>query len=1085
MTGSEAPRELVLASAGSGKTFRISSRLIGLLAAGVPAERVLASSFTRKAAGQILDRVLERMAAAALDPGRARELGQYATLDPGRPAPSDPDGWAEILARVARDLNRLNVSTLDAFMVGAASSFETELGLPTGWRIADEAETRRLVSRAVAKVLESGERGRLLRNLRAVGRGTPGRSVHDRLVRFVREWLDVDETLAREGPDPWGAFRRAGVAARPTPAEAAELARSVEELLLQSGMAIGKSMTTAVGNLAQQILAGEWVKLLGSTLVKNCALPAPTFSRQAIPADLVEAILGVVVPAARAALRADLADRVEAVGDLARAFRDEFRALQAETGAYRFGDITRLVGSGSNDSVGGRADFYYRLDGRIQHILLDEFQDTSIAQWEALEPLLDEVLSDDGRAAVIVADPKQSIYAWRGAEPGLVHAVGDRYSLEADRLAVSFRSSQKVLDFVNQVFRGIAGNPLLHDGAGREAVAANWAKDFDEHRAHHDLPGYGTLEYGPEDEDSSRPLLLKYAAERVVQLRAEAPGFSIGVLTRTNQTVARLYLELKKLGVPVSMHGGNPLTDSVACESLLALLRLADHPGDMISAYLVAESPLGPVTGFTAWNDPLARARFSTAIRYRLLDEGYGPVIGQLAMKLAPSCDAREARRLSQLVDLAHRHDVSPSLRPADFVRIAEAERVEDPSTANVKVMTVHQAKGLEFDIVVLPELSRKIESNSRREVLPLRLDETRPDVAESGLVGPERTATRRPEAVMPGGGEAIRAHFPEMERAWLQDRMSLWRDELSGLYVAMTRARYATYAIVAPSAAAAESRKVTAAALIATSLGITLDPAPATGTRAFSVGSPEWFLDPAARPETTEDATPAPPAGVRARIDWGARARRRISPSELHRRESTDIRNLLRLDAAVSMERGTLVHAWFERIGWIEDGVPSDDELREIAARVAPGFPDDGVNVAISDFRRWTTGGGPIAAALRRPAGRFTAEVELEVPFMERRDGGLMEGVIDRLVVIRENGRVVAAEVLDYKTGTPEDSVIADRVDEYRPQLEAYRRAVATMFGIPADRCARTLLFVDLERVIRLDGENTSGIVPPPAAPT
>ncbi len=147
MTGAEEsrpvrmPRELVLASAGTGKTHWISNRIIGLLEAGVRPDQMIASTFTRKAAGEILDRVLERMAEAALSEEKAAELAEEACL---RPATPGPEGWSELLRSTLRELHRSGVSTLDAFFLGTVRCFAAELGLPPAWAIVDEPTDRRV-----------------------------------------------------------------------------------------------------------------------------------------------------------------------------------------------------------------------------------------------------------------------------------------------------------------------------------------------------------------------------------------------------------------------------------------------------------------------------------------------------------------------------------------------------------------------------------------------------------------------------------------------------------------------------------------------------------------------------------------------------------------------------------------------------------------------------------------------------------------------------------------------------------------------------------------------------------------------------
>src|SRR5690606_25525447 len=122
------PRELVLASAGTGKTFHISSRIIGLLASGVAPDAIFASTFTRAAAGEILDRVLQRLARAALDSAAAAQLNRDAALEGSTQPEFTAADWLRLLARVVKHLHRLNISTLDSFFVRTATTFADDVG---------------------------------------------------------------------------------------------------------------------------------------------------------------------------------------------------------------------------------------------------------------------------------------------------------------------------------------------------------------------------------------------------------------------------------------------------------------------------------------------------------------------------------------------------------------------------------------------------------------------------------------------------------------------------------------------------------------------------------------------------------------------------------------------------------------------------------------------------------------------------------------------------------------------------------------------------------------------------------------------
>jgi ATP-dependent helicase/nuclease subunit A len=118
---------MIRASAGTGKTYQLSNRYLGLVASGVPPEAILASTFTRKAAGEILDRVLVRLADAALNEVACRDLADALgdmSLKPARAL--------DVLAHLVKQLHRLRISTLDSVFAQMATSFSLELGLPPG-----------------------------------------------------------------------------------------------------------------------------------------------------------------------------------------------------------------------------------------------------------------------------------------------------------------------------------------------------------------------------------------------------------------------------------------------------------------------------------------------------------------------------------------------------------------------------------------------------------------------------------------------------------------------------------------------------------------------------------------------------------------------------------------------------------------------------------------------------------------------------------------------------------------------------------------------------------------------------------------
>jgi ATP-dependent helicase/nuclease subunit A len=416
-----AARELVLASAGTGKTYHLTTRIIGLLAKGEDPGVIFASTFTRKAAGEILDRVLVRLARAALDDGEARALafatgaaGPRSAGDADEPAdPAEPAFWAAVLQRVVRQLHRLDIGTLDAFFVRAVGSFAHDLGLPARWTIAAEPVAVRARDDALAAILGRLDEGARIELVRGVARAGAERSVHDALARHADALLEVQHALDPAAPG-WAAMLAADLERVPDLHRAAiAAAERLEEapLPLTAGGVPDSRWVKPRDKLAAMLRNGDWDTLACQKLFTSAVHGPGEFAGKPYP-PAMEGILRDIAVLARQALGTRLIAQAAALARLAGLYADAFDLRLRQLGALRFDDVTRLVGG--REPLGGRGDLYYRLDGRRRHMLLDEFQDTSRPQWAALEPLVDGVLADGAGSAVIVADPKQSIYGWCG-----------------------------------------------------------------------------------------------------------------------------------------------------------------------------------------------------------------------------------------------------------------------------------------------------------------------------------------------------------------------------------------------------------------------------------------------------------------------------------------------------------------------------------------------------------------------------------------------------------------------------------------------------------------------------------------------
>jgi ATP-dependent exoDNAse (exonuclease V) beta subunit len=730
--------------------------------------------------------------------------------------------------------------------------------------------------------------------------------------------------------------------------------------------------------------------------------------------------------------------------------------------------VTYLLGG--PDPVGSRPDLWFRLDQQSRHILLDEFQDTSLEQWEALEPLASEILSGhlEDRSATIVADPKQSIYGWRGADPLLVRRVGAAYSLRGRTLEMSYRSSKWVLELVNRIFADLPSNPVWRDSEEERLHAGIWARDFPAHRPAKDLPGFVRILAGPREDrmgGGQRPRMMAWAADRIAELARETPDTSIGVLVRQNAAVARLIMELRDRGVDASEEGATALDDSPAVSTVLAVLRVADHPGDTLAAYQVRLSPLGALFPSTTEDMASWATAVGAQVRRALLDQGYGTTLTSWVRKMgsAGALSRRDLQRLLQLTELAFRWDPRATLRPGDFVRFSQAERMEAPSDARVRVMTVHQAKGLEFDQVILPELDGVLTRGQGRHggVFPLR------DLETGRVV---RIIPRLPKVLHP--------LIPDLDEAAKQDRGAEIRDALGVLYVALTRARHALHLFLAEDPEPGRLPR-TYAGLIRGSLELDGKPF-RSGDTLLERGDPAWIRDPRMKTAEPEPAGPPPasegsePLIPRPRFPAAPIRRRNLhhrAPSALAGTGEVDLSTLLSLERESVRLRGTVVHCWLQTLQWMEEWAPTEEYLVALAHAKAPGISPTALQESLAAFRRWLEI-PEIQACLSRSSYPEGSRVATEYSFAIPLGPEFFRGQIDRVVFMPRAEAPEGAHVLDYKTDwIPEgnDEALQQKVREYSPQVRLYRTAISRTLGLEEDRIRTSLVFLAVGRVIEL----------------
>jgi len=1006
------PPVMILASAGTGKTYKLSNRFLKLLFSGENPERILATTFTRKAAAEIHERVFTRLARASLSEEGAATLASE--LDDENVSRSRSVALLDTLLRAQ---HRLSICTLDSLFVKIGTIFAGELGLSLSWSLLDASEEALLHQEALAETLRAPGEDELLALIRIMLKRELGQSLQAKLDRELPPLY----ALFKESPAGAWYWELEQGSANARFEECLRVLESVELPKTQKGE-VDRRFTNALQTISNYIRQRSYDKFHGQGLIKAVADGAGQYQRKELSEALQSKLLELIQLAVQQE-RSEILQGTVASYRLLDHFSGCLEQEQDALAVLSFDDLKRAL----SKHLPARAldELYFRLDTTYHHLLLDEFQDTSLEQWQVLEPFAAEILSKSGEdfSFFCVGDPKQAIYGWRGGRAEILDRLGAHPAIgKPEELTVSYRSASQILDVVNQIFANL---PKLEQEFEAPEAIREWCERFKPHEpANKQVEGYVEVvsTWDEEQEESRDP--CEVAAGLVAGIAESKPEATIAALVRRNKSVREMieWLGLIAPDLPVSEEGGNPLTDCPAVSLVLSLLHLIDHPSDTLSRYHVHVSPLEQLFDQKLqFLEQLKQFRESFALN------GFGEVLFSWVELLVPFVSERDRMRLLQLVELAYLFQGGTPARMADFVRFVEETKVEDPLGARVRVMTVHQAKGLEFDAVVLPELDKEVVSVTQDSFFGLRRDPLGP---------PERIVRYVPKH--------LRAQFSDFNEIYLAHYSLRLRESISVLYVALTRAARALY-LVLPAKKQTKSRtatpKLTFQRVIQNTLGLE-----DTQQRLLYVhGNPAWKGT--SKVQRSREAELDVSAGA---FTAGTCLPRVIRASDTEQPRAVNVASIFEAGSIEARNVGILSHKFLEGIEWLRDG----SEVVERIAEFIETYPE------ASLYKDW------LVDAISREQVRdiFSrerygeAEVQLyrELPYSFLIDEQMCVGTIDRLVVCSRGAQPVRAEVIDFKS----DASV--RPERYLAQLKYYRRAVTMLFGLADVDVSAFLLFLE-----------------------
>jgi ATP-dependent helicase/nuclease subunit A len=1089
----------VSANAGSGKTFVLARRVIRLLLQGTDPSCILCLTFTKAAAALMAQRVFADLARWTTldDVALAAEI---ALIEGAEPGPRKLTAARRLFARALDTPGGLKIQTIHAFCERLLHQFPLEANVAGHFDVLDERNAVALkdeARRAVLARASDDPRGVLGMALATVLAKVSDRLHEDSLAQFIdardqlRAWFvaaddletaiaDLRDALGVASGETAEVLRREAVMGSPFDRRLLEQLAGSDSAKDQSA---GLRLAPLVENADLSVRYEALVDFLFTEGEPRKAIVTKGLCND-VPglAETLDAELARLVPLVDRIRTAELYETTAAMLRLADGAIAEYERLKMQRGVLDFEDLIVRTANLLARRDGGRW-VHYKLDRGIQHILVDEAQDTSPRQWQVIASLVEEFFSGEGasperlRTLFAVGDEKQSIFSFQGAVPAwfaeMQRALREKatratYAWEDLELHLSFRSVPKILDAVDEVFstpevyrgltaelRGTQHGARRRNEPGRVVLwprydaparpeTDDWAKPLD-HLGDEspevkiarriaatvkDWLDRGELLDAPDSNGAPRPIRAR----------------EILILTRSRGALTdAINRELKRKEVPIAGADRIRLTEHIAVMDMMAAARVVLLPEDDLSLAALLKSPLIGIDEQALFDLAYARvgtlwdalaAKAKTGAIYAAAKEkidtwrargDYADPHAFFARILAAD-DGRRAflARLGSEADdvldeflaeaLAYEQANVPSLEGfLAWLEAGESEVKRDPDTLRdeVRVMTVHGAKGLEADVVFLVDNGTPpVIGNYVKRVVPLSSDR---DPMKAGPIVWNYSTPAMPAAVAARVKEEQQRDEEEYRRL---------------LYVGMTRARDRLYVVgMQRQKVAREKIDMRWHPLIERALAADL----VERTLANEDVEREW------KPEPSPPGATSAPAAATEVSDLPSWARSpaspplpppvRITPSTvlaappiIHVRRETD--------TSVALERGRLVHRLLQSLPDVPPDRRSEIGARYLASAAAAWKDEDRAKLLAEVIA--VTADAAFAAAFA-PGSRAEVEIAGQV------GGTVISGRADRLAVTPE--RVL---IVDYKTNRPPP---AEPPAEYVAQLAVYRAVLRRLY--------------------------------------
>ncbi|HEU4497684.1 MAG TPA: UvrD-helicase domain-containing protein [Flavobacterium sp.] len=821
------------ASAGSGKTFTLVKEYLKILLTSKKPDayrNILAITFTNKAVGEMKGRIVSSLSEfASLEPSpNAVELMQAIEAETGLGQAPIQKKAQQIIKNIIHNYAAFDISTIDRFTHRVIRAFAHDLGLPATFDVS--LETENLLAEAVdALIAKAGEEETLTKLLVDF---TMEKTDDDKSWDIAREILDTGRLLLNENNrNEIIHFKDKSIH------EFASIKKKIQEAI--------RCLETECAGFAGQILEQIEANNIDEKSFSGGYFPKHLYSikeKRFNPKNKVyrefddikinksakdRAAIEEMIPGMLSAL-AQTYKNYEKIGfysaflknitplSLLSTVSQELARIQKEQNILSIAEFNAII---HREIQNQPAPFIYeRIGEKYRHFFIDEFQDTSEMQWQNLIPLIDNALSSEDLSGeqgslMIVGDPKQSIYRWRGgkAEQFIALSRGHNPFANPDKkiahLDTNYRSYSEIIDFNNKFFKMVS-----------EEFENPYYKDLYENYSHQKpnskIGGYVNISFIPEAGEQEDPgtseedvpakeeLFLLATLDAIKKIRSEGFAYKdIAILTRKRDQGIALANYLTRQGIPLLSSETLMIGNATEVIFILNVLRYLRNGNDLeskanllqyVARHIQKELPVHDFIfegmnrkneiEFEKWLEPFSSSSSGSLsfrdLRRKSLYEAVETIVSRFISL------RQNNAYIQYFLDLVLERDIKNQAGISDFLSYWEKNgskfSIPSPEGKNaVRIMTIHKSKGLEFPAVIIPFAE---EDYARKPKDKLWLD------SEENLSELPRVLIDNSSAVE-GFGEKASSVYRQKKQEDLLDNVNV-------LYVALTRAKEQLYVI-------------------------------------------------------------------------------------------------------------------------------------------------------------------------------------------------------------------------------------------------------------------------------------------------